>query len=68
MRRATIAKAVESERNRIAGAHPHTAAPRTELGRDVKKQMDAPTVLLDRIVRHVATTKLKQFRGRGKPS
>ncbi len=42
--------------------------PRTELGRDVKKQTDAPTVLLDRIVRHVATTKMKQFRGRGNPS
>ncbi len=67
-RRATIAKAVEAERTRIACDHPHTAEPHTELGRDVKKQTDAPTVLVDRIVRHVATTKLQHFKGRGKPS
>ncbi len=67
-RRAAIAAAVASERDRIAGDRPHTAEPRTELGRDVKKQTDVPTVLLDRIVRDVATMKLKQFRGRGKPS
>ncbi len=67
-RRAAIAAAVASERDRIAGDRPHTAEPRTELGRDVKKQTDAPAVLIDRIVRDVTTMKLKQFRGRGKPS
>ncbi len=63
-----IAAAVASERDRIAGDRPETAEPDTVLGRHVKKQTDVPTVLLDRIVRDVATTKLKQFRGRSKPS
>ena len=63
-----IAKAVEVERSRIAGDRTQTAEPLTELGRDVKRQTDVPTVLVDRIVRHVATEKLKDFRGRGKPS
>ncbi len=67
-RRAAIAQAVEAERSRIAGDRTPTAEPLTELGRDVKKQTDVPTILVDRIVRHVATTKLKDFRGRGKPS
>ena len=66
--RATIGKAVEAERTRIACDHPRTAEPHTELGRDVKKQMDVPTVLVDRILGHVATTKLKDLTGRGKPS
>lgn len=67
-RRAAIAKAIEAEWSRIAGDRTQTAEPLTELGRDVKKQTDVPTVLVDRIVRHVATNKLKDFRGRGKPS
>ncbi len=33
-RRAAIAAAVASARDRIAGDRPHTAEPRTELGRD----------------------------------
>ena len=37
--RATIGKAVEAERARIAYDHPRAAEPHTELGRDVKKQM-----------------------------
>ena len=48
--------------------HVTSAEPRTTLGRNIKRQTDVPPVLLDRIVRDVATTKLKQFRGRGKPS
>lgn len=67
-RRAAIAKAVEAERSRIAGDPTQAAAPPTELGRDVKKQTDMPTLLVDRLVRHVATRKLKDFTGRGKPS
>ena len=67
-RRAAIATAVETERRRIAGDRTPTAEPLTEIGRDVKKQTDVPTILVDRIVRHVATAKLKHFKGRGKPS
>ena len=67
-RRAAIATAVETERRRIAGDRTPTAEPLTEIGRDVKKQTDVPTILVDRIVRHVATAKLKHLKGRGKPS
>jgi hypothetical protein len=67
-RRAAIAKAVEAERSRIADVRTQTAKPLTELGRDVTKQTDMPAILVDRLVRHVATTKLKDFTGRGKPS
>jgi hypothetical protein len=67
-RLAAIAKAVEAERHRIAGDRTQTPEPVTELGRDVKQQTDVPTVLVDRLVHHVATKKLKHFKGRGKPS
>jgi hypothetical protein len=42
--------------------------PQTEIGRDVKGRTDMPTVLIDRLVRTRATKKLKNFKGRGKPS
>lgn len=45
-----------------------TAEPLTEIGRDAKKQIDIPTILVDRIVGHVAATKLKDFGKHGKPS
>jgi len=67
-RRAAIAKAVEEERVRITFDQAEVPEPLTELGRDLKKQTDAPTVLVDRIVHQVATKKLRHFRGHGKPS
>ena len=67
-RRAAVAAAVALERDRLAGDRPDPTEPDTALGRAVKKQTDVPTVLVDRIARHVATTKLKHFKGRGKPS
>lgn len=67
-RRAAIATAVETERRRIAGDRTPMAEPLTEIGRDLKTQTDVPTILVDRIVRHVAKTKLKGFRSRGQPS
>lgn len=67
-RRAAIATAVEAERSRLAGVGTPTAEPLTALGRDVKNQTDIPTILVDRIVRHVATKQLKGFKGRSKPS
>ncbi|MDP2321899.1 MAG: hypothetical protein Q8O42_21485 [Acidobacteriota bacterium] len=68
VRRAAIATAVEAERRRIAGDRTPTPEPLTALGRDLKKQTDVPTILVERLVGHVATTKLKHFKGRGKPS
>ena len=67
-RRAAIARAVEAEQSRMSGDRTPTAEPLTQAGRDVKKQTGLPTVLVDRIVRDVATEKLKHFRGRGKPN
>ncbi|MDP2318400.1 MAG: hypothetical protein Q8O42_03545 [Acidobacteriota bacterium] len=67
-RRAAIATAVEAERRSTADDRTPTAEPLTEIGRDLKKQTDVPTILVDRLGGHVATTKLKHFKGRGKPS
>ena len=67
-RRALIAHAVEQEQSRIDLDEMQTTTPQTEVGRDVKKQTDMPTVLIDRIVRERAKNTLKKFRGRAKPS
>lgn len=67
-RRAAIAQAVEQERRRIEPEGTQTPEPRTQIGRDVQNQTDLPTVLVDRLVRQVATTRLKRFRGQTKPS
>ena len=39
-----------------------------ELGRDVMKHTDMPTVLIDRLVRQGGTKTPKNFKGRGRPS
>lgn len=67
-RRAAITNAVEQERDRIDPDETQIAGPQTERGRDIKNQTDMPTVLIDRIVRQVATKRLKHFKGRTKPS
>ena len=67
-RRAAIAHCVEQERGRLEPDEALTAEPLTEIGRDIKTQTDMPTVLIDRIVRQVATKKLKNFKGPAKPS
>jgi hypothetical protein len=66
-RRAAIAGAVEQERRRL-DREAATTDPQTELGREVKSRTDMPTVLVDRLVRQRATKRLKNFKGRGKPS
>ena len=66
--RAVIAHAVEQEQSRTGLDEMQTTEPQTELGRDVKKQTDMPTVLIDRLVRKRAKNTLKKFRGRAKPS
>jgi len=67
-RRATIAHAIEKERGRIARDSTQTSAPLTEVGRHIKQQTDAPTVLIDRIVRRHTTKALKKFKAHSKPS
>ena len=41
--------------------------PETQVGRDIKKQLDAPTALVNEIVREQAKKRLKNFKPRGKP-
>ena len=67
-RRAAIARAVEQERSRLDREETATTEPQTELGRAIKGRTDMPTILIDRLVRKGATKKLKNFKGRGKPS
>ena len=67
-RRAAIARAVEQERKRLDLNETATTEPQTELGRDVKSRTDMPAILIDRLVRKGATKKLKNFKGRGRPS
>jgi hypothetical protein len=67
-RRAAIARAVEQERRRIEPEGTQTPEPQTQIGRDIQSQTDLPTVLVDRLVRQVAATRLKRFRGQTKPS
>lgn len=66
-RRAAIARAVERERRRI-DLEAASTDPQTELGRDVKRRTDMPTMLVDRLVRTHLTKRLKSVKGRGKPS
>jgi hypothetical protein len=67
-RRAGIQRAVEQERSRLDFKETTTTEPQTEIGRDVKRRTDMPTILIDRLVRKRATKKLKNFKGRGKPN
>jgi hypothetical protein len=67
-RRAAIARAVEEERRRIDVDQAQIPEPLTELGRDIKSQLDMPTAFVDRAVRHAATKTLKRARFRAKPS
>ena len=43
-----------------------TNQPQTLLGRNLKAITDAPTRMIDRIVKKAASEKLKKFRGKGK--
>ena len=66
-RRALVAKAIETERNRVEPDPGRIKPPQTELGREIKKHMDAPSALIDRIVSTVAAQKLQRFKRKGKP-
>ena len=60
-----IRDAVQQERNRIKPKN--IQPPQTELGRRIKSQTDAPTRMIDRIVRKVGKESLKRFESEGKP-
>jgi hypothetical protein len=61
-----IRDAVELERTRLRSSQPPAKDAATELGREIQKQTGAPSVLVDRIVRHAATKRLQTKEGEGK--
>jgi hypothetical protein len=61
-----IRAAVAQERQRVK--RKEVPEPETELGRKIKSQTDAPTQLVDRIVRNVGKERLERFRSHGKPN
>ncbi|MBI3658343.1 MAG: hypothetical protein HY232_18210 [Acidobacteria bacterium] len=62
---AIIRRAVERERQRLAGRRKKIAEPETNLGKQLKEQMDAPTPVIDRIVKNRSREILKKYRPRG---
>lgn len=61
-----IRRAVSAERKR---AKPRKAPlPQTLKGQEIKEQMDAATVLIDKYVKMAAKEKLKRFKPKEKPS
>jgi hypothetical protein len=61
-----IRKAVERERTRLWDNQPPAKPAATQLGREIQKQLGAPSVVVDRIVRQVASKRLKSKEGEGK--
>jgi hypothetical protein len=64
--RQQIREAVELERTRLWDKQPQGKAAETELGRQIQDQIDAPSVLVDRIVRRAAGKRLMSKEGEGK--
>ena len=60
-----VRQAVREERKRLKGRE--VEEPETQVGREIKKQLDAPTALVNEIVREQAKKRLKNFKPRGKP-
>jgi hypothetical protein len=65
-RKMFIREAVKKERERVLPRKPKE--PQTELGKKIKAWTDAPTSLVDRIVREKADEALAAFRPKGKPN
>ena len=63
--RDTVRHAVDGERERITAAA--TPEPETELGRDMKRMLGAPTEVVDRIVRQDAGETLRKLKSPKKP-
>ena len=60
-----VRSAVAKERARVRKKK--APEPETMLGREIKKNADAPTRLVNRIIRQAAKKGLEQFQGIGKP-
>jgi hypothetical protein len=63
---ALIRDAVNKERERVK--YREAKNPETLLGQDIKRQMDAPSSMIDREVKKVANKRLNRFKPEGKPS
>ena len=63
-----IREAVELERTRLQDSQSTAKKADTEIGREIQKQTDAPSVIVNRIVREAATKRLKTKEGEGKPN
>ena len=61
-----IKDAVNSERERVKPKR--VKQPETQLGRDIKRAMDAPTSIIEREIRKEADETLKKFKPKGKPN
>jgi hypothetical protein len=61
-----VRKAVRRERRRVRWKEP--PPPETELGKDVKTLTSMPTSLVNKIVKHAATKRLRTFAPKGKPN
>jgi hypothetical protein len=61
-----IKRAVERERSRLWDNQPRPKPAETQLGRDMQKQLGAAGVVVDRVVRRVATERLKSKESEGK--
>lgn len=59
-----IRRAVEEERLRLR--HKEVTEPQAEVGKAIKRMLDMPTSLVNKIVRKGAMERLKNFRPRGK--
>jgi hypothetical protein len=62
---AQVRQAVREERKRLKGRE--VKEPETRAGREIKKQLDAPTALINEIVQEQAKRRLKNFKPGGKP-
>ena len=60
-----IRAAVELERRRLLGDSPPPNEAETRVGREVQQQTDAPSVVVNRIVREAAQKRLKSKEGEG---
>jgi hypothetical protein len=64
--RRQIREAVELERTRLRDSQPPPKEAETGIGREIQKQTDAPSVLVNRIVREAARKRLQSTEGEGK--
>lgn len=60
-----VRTAVQEERKRLKERK--VKEPQTQLGREIKRQLDAPTVLVNGILRQQAKKRLRNFKPTGKP-